>query len=184
MPRCPGCFVMLTASNFNGINVRTCNSCFGTWISRVSLMHIVRNIDPPPAGPDTPTLKDLAALVAEGQHNRAFACPECRHQMSIERLHPIIPVAIQYCGKCRYAWLDVGKLALIQRLYHALLGSTDPKIIQLRDHHSLTSLGSESRQDHPSPVKSTVAAGTGGAMGFPTVSGGISLDALVGMLEV
>ena len=112
MPRCPGCFVMLTMSSYGGVNVKTCNSCFGTWISRVSLMHIVRGVEPPDPGPDTPSLKDLAALVIEGHNKRPFSCPECRQQMTMDRLHPMIPIDMQFCGKCSYVWLDVGKLAI------------------------------------------------------------------------
>ena len=186
MPRCPGCFVMLTMTNYGGVNVKTCNSCFGTWISRVSLMHIVRAVEPPDAGPDTPSLKDLAALVTEGHNKRRFPCPECRQQMTIDRLHPMIPVDMQFCGKCAYVWLDVGKLAMTQRLYHALTNSTDPKIIEIRERYALASLGMEVQKERMPAIGGATAGALGQAMRYPTpygVGGGFDLNTLVGMLD-
>ena len=187
MPRCPGCFVILAISTYGGVKVRTCNSCFGTWISRVSLMHIVRAVEPPEAGPDTPSLKDLAALVIEGHNKRPFPCPECRQQMIMDRLHPMIPVDMQFCGKCSYVWLDVGKLAMTQRLYHELTNSTDPKIIEIRDRYALASLGMENQKERIQALGSSTAVAMGQSMGFSSpfgVGGGFDLNMLVGMLDI
>ncbi len=186
MPRCPGCFVMLTMSNYGGVNVKTCNSCFGTWISRVSLMHIVRAVEPPDAGPETPSLKDLAALVIEGHNKRPFPCPECRQQMTLDRLHPMIPIDLQFCGKCCYVWLDVGKLAMTQRLYHELTNSTDPKIVEIRERYALASLGMEIQKERIQAVGNSTIAGMGRAAGFPMsygTGGGFDLNTLVGILD-
>ncbi|MGC8623749.1 MAG: zf-TFIIB domain-containing protein [Phycisphaerae bacterium] len=183
MPRCPGCFVPLTISNYGGVTVKTCNSCFGTWISRVSLMHIARAVDPPDNGPDAPSLRDLAAVVVEGHNKRPFACPECRRQMILDRLHPLIPIDMQFCGKCGYVWLDVGKLPMTQRLYHEILSSTDPKIIEIRDRYALASLGMETQKQRVQA--SQHSTGKDQAAGFPVtlgIGGGFDLNALVGLL--
>ncbi len=186
MPRCPGCFVMLTTTNYGGVNVKTCNSCFGTWISRVSLMHIVRAVEPPDAGPDTPSLKDLAALVIEGQNKRPFPCPECRQQMTLDRLHLMIPIDMQFCGKCNYVWLDVGKLAMTQRLYYELTHSVDPKVIEMRDRYALASLGMDMHKQRVPSQTNATPSGMGRGMGFAGVlgtGGGFDLNGLVDMLQ-
>ncbi|MDA8375507.1 MAG: zf-TFIIB domain-containing protein [Planctomycetia bacterium] len=185
MPRCPGCFVPLTISNYGGVTVKTCNSCFGTWISRVSLMHLVRAADPPDAGPNAPSLQDLAALVIEGHNKRPFPCPECRRSMTMDRLHPMLPIEMQFCHKCSYVWLDVGKLAMSQRLYHALISSTNPKIIEIRERYALASLGMEPQKPRVAVKENTAVIGTEPAAGIPVsrISGGFDLNTLVAMLS-
>jgi Zn-finger nucleic acid-binding protein len=176
---------MLTMTNYGGVNVKTCNSCFGTWLSRVSLMHIVRAVEPPEDGPDTPSLKDLAALVVEGHNKRPFPCPECRRQMTLDRLHLMIPIDMQFCGKCNYVWLDVGKLAMTQRLYHALINSHDPKIIEIRERYALASLGMDMHKQRVQAQANAPLPGMGRGGGFASVlgtGGGFDLNGLVDML--
>ena len=179
MPRCPGCFVLLTNTSYGGVTVKTCSSCFGTWISRVSLVHIVRTVEPPDSGAPQPSMKDLAALVTEGDNKRAYPCPECRAVMSMDRLHPMILIDMQFCLKCGYGWLDVGKLALAQRLYHALASSTDPKIIEIRERYALALLGMEEQKERLQSIADAAAR-----LRSPYGTGKLGLNTLLQMLEV
>ena len=158
MPRCPSCFVIMTDVMEGNFHVKTCSSCFGEWVSRPALMHLVRTPPPIESTPaiDTtnleetstasvvpnapPDLQDLAALAVESDTKKAMNCPDCHIQMTVDRLNPLVPVPIQICRKCNGAWLDVGKRPLLQRLYYELTNSQDPEVIALRDKFGIANM--------------------------------------------
>ena len=166
MPRCPSCFVIMTDVMEGNFHVKTCSSCFGEWVSRPALMHLVRTPPPiaaePAAATDAPSgespgatptevappdLRALAALAVESDTKKPMQCPDCHVQMNIDRLNPLIPVPIQICKKCSGAWLDVGKRPLLQRLYYELTNSQDPKIIALRDKLGIANMNMQTDLD-------------------------------------
>ncbi len=150
MPRCPACFVPMTDVVKGGVHVKTCSQCFGEWMSRTHLMHLVRGpaeLDGAATGAAAVGLKELAALVHESDTTQALTCPECHTVLSIDRPHPMIPVNLQFCRKCSGAWLDVGKLPLVRKLYQALLHTTDPRLTALRDRLAQAELGAEREKE-------------------------------------
>ncbi len=166
MPRCPSCFVIMTDVMEGNFHVKTCSSCFGEWVSRPALMHLVRTpppiatepaassdgspgstAAPPPTDGAPPDLRSLAALAVESDTKKPMQCPDCHIQMTIDRLNPLIPVPIQICKKCSGAWLDVGKRPLLQRLYYELTNSQDPKIIALRDKLGIANMNMQTDLD-------------------------------------
>lgn len=134
MPRCPSCFTLMSRVQEPQIHYCTCSNCFGNWSPKPSLMHWVM-ADPVPgeSSADEPNLKELAEVAAAADTKRPLPCPECHQPMRIGRLHLIIPVHVQECVKCAYVWTDVGKRALIKKLFHAMKTSTDPRIVALRE---------------------------------------------------
>ncbi len=158
MPRCPSCFVIMTDVMEGNFHVKTCSSCFGEWVSRPALMHLVRTPPPIAAAPaedvelagassEPPDIRSLAALAMESDTKKAMQCPDCHLQMNIDRLNPLIPVPIQMCKKCNGIWLDVGKRPLLQRLYYELTTTTDPKIVALRDKLGIANMTMQSDID-------------------------------------
>ncbi len=198
MPRCPSCFVIMTDVMEGNFHVKTCSSCFGEWVSRPALMHLVRTPPPiaaepadapsgqspastdatsPPVGAP-PDLRSLAALAVESDTKKPMQCPDCHVQMTIDRLNPLIPVPIQICKKCSGAWLDVGKRPLLQRLYYELTNSQDPKIIALRDKLGIANMNMQadldamrSTQTHLQNVFSPGGIGSMGGYGGSIFSG-------------
>ena len=43
MPRCPGCFILMTRVEENNIRMCTCNNCFGNWMPYTTLLRLVRS---------------------------------------------------------------------------------------------------------------------------------------------
>jgi Zn-finger nucleic acid-binding protein len=146
VPRCPGCNTLLTDVLQNDAHVKTCSNCYGIWISRQSLLHIVRTYELPEQS-NQPNLQDLAAVVTESDSPRPLVCPGCNVKMRIDRLNPIIPVNLQFCDKCSQIWVDVGKLPLIQRLYFEFQRSTDPRILEIREKYALAQLSMEQTRE-------------------------------------
>ncbi len=134
MPRCPSCFTLMSRVQEPQFHYCTCSNCFGNWSPKPNLLHwVMADAPATEATPDEPNLKELAELVAESDVKRPFPCPECHQTMRISRLHLMIPVHVQECVKCSYVWTDVGKKALIKKLFHAMKTSTDPRIVALRE---------------------------------------------------
>ena len=146
--RCPKCLEMLTIVDRNGIRARECPSCFGSFLAEIALKRMTRlqvtqqapasqNDPASPAITDAsnsgPSIAELAELVAESNSKERLRCPECTVEMTKNRVHPLIPVEIDTCPKCKSSWPDAGELALIQKLYFALQNSDDPKIVRLRE---------------------------------------------------
>ena len=134
--RCPKCFEILVRIDQGGVPLRQCGGCFGAWLGEVPFKRLTRpQVDPADASAEAPqaSLVDLAALVGESNSRKDVRCPECGVVMRKGRVHPMIPVEIDQCPKCRGVWLDAGELALIQRLYYEMRTSDDPKIVALRE---------------------------------------------------
>lgn len=162
------------------VHVKTCSDCFGVWISRQGLLHLVRM----PSDDDQAqqaSLQDLASVATESDTLRAMACPECNAKMRIDRLHPIIPVSLQFCDKCQYVWMDVGKLPLIQRLYTEFQKSTDPKIVEIREKYAMAQLGLEVSRERQNDVLQRARNLNSPVTGFGGI-GPIELRAIIGVL--
>jgi Zn-finger nucleic acid-binding protein len=197
MARCPTCFVFLTVVIKNDVRIKTCSSCFGDWVARAGLMHLVRAVSSPapasaaggapaPANSTTVNLQDLAALASESDTKTPLSCPDCHVQLAIDRLHPMIPVNLQFCRKCDGVWLDVGKLPLVQRLFHELLTTTDPRLVQVREKLALAEMALEQRHERIETIRdrmSSPGSAAGGASGY-TFGGSIlfGLEELVDIL--
>jgi len=145
MPRCPSCQIIMTDVIQNDMHAKTCSVCFGIWISREGLLRLVRKPQVDDQNPQSSqaSLQDLAAVATESDTPKPMVCPECSQKMRIDRIHPIIPVNLQFCDKCHDVWVDVGKLPLIQRLYTEFQNSTDPKIVEIREKYAMAQLGME-----------------------------------------
>lgn len=131
MPRCPGCFTLMTREKVGTVNVHACPGCFGKWMQDVSLQRLVQQ---PQEGNDAAvSLQDIAAVVAESNTTKKLHCPTCPNDLEKDRFHPLIPVEIDRCPKCKGIYLDVGELPLLQHLWTELQNSDDPQIVRLRD---------------------------------------------------
>ena len=42
MPRCPSCGILMTMVEEDGITRKTCSSCFGDWMRRITMLHVIR----------------------------------------------------------------------------------------------------------------------------------------------
>ncbi len=116
----------------------TCSNCFGNWSPKPNLLHWVLADTPVTETPSNePSLQELAGLVTESDLKRPLTCTQCRHTMRINRLHLMVPVDVQECLKCGYVWTDVGKRALIKKLFHAMQTSTNPRIAALREKYAV-----------------------------------------------
>ena len=51
MPRCPSCGILMTLVEEDGITRKTCSSCFGDWMRRITMLHVVRGPLPADALP-------------------------------------------------------------------------------------------------------------------------------------
>jgi Zn-finger nucleic acid-binding protein len=137
MPRCPNCFSPMTRVEQDGIKSISCPSCFGTWIADIALLRRVR-LNAAPAAADAPpapatALVDLAEIVSASDSKEPLRCPQCEKPMIKDRYHPMIPVQIDRCKPCGYAWLDTGELSLVRQLYTELMTSDDPEIVRRRE---------------------------------------------------
>ena len=198
MPRCPGCFALMTYVKEGPMVVRkTCPSCFGVWIERIQFLRLARsqpgvamegaagqtNSAASPNVGQAADLRDLVEVVVESDTKKPLDCPDCHATMEIQRLHPLIPVNIQSCRPCASDWLDVGKLELINRLYWELLNSSDPKIVNIREKYALASLGLEQlRERDEASMQHMGRFGQllDASLGLPEGSGGLwSLEGLV-----
>ena len=169
MPRCPACFVPMSDVVKGGVHVKTCSHCFGEWMSRTSLMHLVRSpaeLEDTASGAAAAGLKELAALVHESDTTQPLTCTECHIPLTIDRPHPLIPVNLQFCRKCSGAWLDVGKLPLVRKLYQALLQTTDSRLTALRARLARVELGvgrEKERLESLPTMRQIIRHGTGAA---------------------
>lgn len=147
--RCPKCCQVLTLVESDGVRYRQCTGCFGCCVGEVGLKRLTRlealktkNAQPAPmsspqAALSTQTgeasLADLAVLVSESNTRKDLRCPSCEAVMRKSKVHPMVPVQIDMCPKCKSAWLDAGEMKLIQKLYSELQNSDDPQIVALRE---------------------------------------------------
>lgn len=185
MPRCPSCFTLMSRVQEPQYHYCTCSNCFGNWSPKPNLLHWVM-ADPTPSetSADEPSLKDLAALVAESDSKKPFQCPECRQTLRIGRLHLMIPINVQECIKCGCVWTDVGKRPLIKKLFHAMKTSTDPRIVSLRERCArveATSAVIDAQAAKPMPQTGMINPGSNWISGGG-YSGGSPLNTLLDIL--
>lgn len=141
MPRCPSCFVIMKRTEEGNIRYLTCDECFGSWIAESAFFRLVRGYKPKPKLPDQPDteppIEALAEMVLTSNTSKTMKCLDCKLEMKKEKIHPMIPVWMDRCPKCRSVWLDVGEKSLICRLWYELQSSTDPRIIEKRERLAL-----------------------------------------------
>jgi Zn-finger nucleic acid-binding protein len=176
MPRCPKCNTLTSRAQEEGINLHHCGGCQGNWVGHVQLTRLVRTPVSGEAG--TQPLAELAALVSESNVNATLRCPECQIPMGKDRFHPMVPLTLDSCPKCRARWLDAGELNLLRRLYYEMINSNDPEIVEIREKLAQVNLGWELRREY----NEDLAAQTKRMRSYNTIGTGYSVTQLIGML--
>lgn len=155
MPRCPSCRTPMTRVETDGLQKCTCSNCFGTWINTSALLRYTRReaqeAAENPGESDSTSLADLAAVVVESNTTAELRCPDCQRPMEKEKWHPMIPVEVDKCQRCRGVWLDVGELPLLRRLFEELQNSEDPEVVRLREKIARVHVQVEQRRGRPAP---------------------------------
>lgn len=115
--RCPRCKTLLADQEYEGENIKFCQSCFGHWLTREQLDKIVNNVEYKFSEKEATEV--LQAMVNVGDESRIVdekppvACPECDQQMERQKYHPKCPVRIDECAR-HGIWLDTGEIKDLQ----------------------------------------------------------------------
>jgi Zn-finger nucleic acid-binding protein len=110
--KCPVCETKLSRIQYEGLNIRECESCRGTLLK----FNRLKAIETRRQHSEEELLEQVST---EGEDTLSkINCPECFRTMD-KRKKKVGPweFAVDRCQKCRYVWLDAGELAKMQIIF-------------------------------------------------------------------
>lgn len=115
---CPGCDHALQTVSYEGVQIETCESCGGEFVSGEELAHIVR------AREQAFTPQQIAQIdscmpvfgIADADATTRFSCPCCRAPMNPINYAGDTGVVVDRCPSCSGMWLEHSELEKVQML--------------------------------------------------------------------
>ena len=114
---CPRCGVMLSKKEYEGESVSCCDTCWGYWLTRISLDNIIKKTEY--LFNETEVKNITNTFFIEGDRDRSgsegkdIACPVCAKTLERKKYHPRCAVMIDEC-KDHGIWLDTGEIKDLQ----------------------------------------------------------------------
>jgi Zn-finger nucleic acid-binding protein len=109
MHTCPRCRRPLTAGDYEGFTVETCDGCGGRWLAAAELRDILDTL-PGPAVPPAPARRVQVDAVDEH-----LPCPNCGLPMEAFNYGADSGVILDKCRPCGGLWLDGGELDAVRQ---------------------------------------------------------------------
>lgn len=115
---CPNCQSSLRTIEYEGVSIRTCDSCGGEFLGAAEIRHIVGTRE------QRFSAETLAAMagrspafgVPDDQQQRSMTCPSCNAPMTARNYCGDTGVCVDRCEGCGGVWLDHQELEHVQAL--------------------------------------------------------------------
>jgi Zn-finger nucleic acid-binding protein len=110
---CPRCKLMLSTTDYEGVQVDLCDNCWGIWLDQGELKQVIDTRDMQFSAEERRQLTDLRAQSAQEENNDPAACPHCGKIMTQVHADAGIHLVIDRCPE-HGVWLDTGEIKAVQ----------------------------------------------------------------------
>jgi Zn-finger nucleic acid-binding protein len=107
--QCPNCPNQLTATLYEGVDIRYCPSCKGSLLDEQKLGEIERKREV--------VISREQGHTKSNHYEDSQFCPDCDIAMEKTKYGKYVPRTIDKCPQCNNIWLDEGELEDIQVAY-------------------------------------------------------------------
>lgn len=120
MSTCPRCHGPLTAADFDGVALETCEGCRGQWLGPRQLRDLISSRDREPQPEAAGALRRSPVRgVALARVREDLPCPNCGQVMEPFNYGGDTGIILDKCRQCGGLWLDGGELDKVQEAVEA-----------------------------------------------------------------